>query len=396
MSDHARKKVLHIITRLDPGGSAENTVLCTELINPEIFDSSIITGPGLDGSGPPEKYLERLGDRIQVEPELVRPLQPANDFKAISRLKRSIKRIKPDIIHLHSAKAGTVGRVAAKFSWTRAKVIYTPHGHVFSGYGGSITNTIFTLIEKNLVKWSDAIVALTPDEIKEFELVGAGSPQKFCVIPSGVEVEKFFPDTDSRTNARENLGLNQDDLVVGFVGRLDPVKGPDLFLETVNLIHQKMPEVKFVIAGEGELRGSLHKREEELELYNNITWLGWREDTEAIYPAFDLFALTSRNEGQGRVLVESMATGIPHVAMNSGGVAEVVKDGETGILVPAEDIEAASDTIIKLLLNPALGKVMGKSGRKRAEENFSINVMISRLEQLYRGLLEGKTPKEIF
>lgn len=396
MKTGTRAVVLHVITRLDPGGSAENTVLSVERVDPSRYDSRILTGPGFSGTGPARSYVSRIRGRIILEPLLVRSIRPRSDMRAILALAHHFREIKPEILHLHSAKAGTLGRLAARKAQTDAKVIYTPHGHVFSGYGGRWAGRIFSQIEKSLVPFSDAVVGLTRDELHAFRIIGAGHPERFCVIPSGVELARYYRQPGARETFREELGIPKDGKVVGFVGRLDRVKGPDLFVDTAAEISRLMPDVSFIVVGDGVMRPDLEMRIVRSGLASRWRWLGWRQDTSQIYPAFDVLALTSRNEGQGRVLVEAMAAEVPTVAMASGGVPEVVVHGRTGFVVPGGSVKAAADAIVELLDNGELRAVMGAAGKQRAEERFTISLMIERLEKLYGGLLAGKTPAEIF
>jgi len=407
MPDNKRKiKILHVITRLDPGGSAENTVLSVERIDPGKFESHVITGLGLAGTGPPQRYSKRLQNKLSIIKHLVRSINPLKDIFALLELVSAISKIKPDVLHLHSAKSGTLGRIAAKLSFTRLKVIYTPHGHVFSGYGGSTASKVFTWVEKKLVPWSDAIVCLTLDEVRSFQETGAGYLEKFCVIPSGVDLFNYFPESDSRYSSsnlssdgiriRNEMGFSEKTPVIGFIGRLDYIKGPDIFLELAKEVRNLKPDAQFVMVGNGEMREKLDSIVKTLDIEDCVHFTGWKHNTHAYFHAFDIFVLTSRNEGQGRVLVEAMASERSIIAMNSGGVSEVIEDKVSGFLVPAGNIKAASLKIVELLANPQRRIELGLSGRKRAEENFSTEVMINRIENLYIGLTSGKTPAEIF
>lgn len=384
--------ILHVITRLDPGGSAENTVLCTERIAPERYHSVVLTGPGLTKKGPAEEYATRLGDRLFIEPTLVRDIEPKNDIKVIFRLMSWFKRLNPSIIHLHSAKSGAVGRVAARLSGNKAKVIYTPHGHVFSGYGGSTASSVFTKVEKTLANWGDAIVGLTHDELLAFREVGAGHPSRFCVVPSGVDVEKYYRKQEDGARIRDEFGIAHDIPVLGFIGRFEEVKGPDIFIETIGKIHANYPNAHFLAVGDGEMKPGLEKRAEELGLTGSITFTGWRSDVPEMLQAMDLLLLTSRNEGMGRVLVEALCTEVPVVAMISGGVWEVVQNGITGIHIKPGDIDTMVDETVTLLEDPDKRKAMGKAGCEDMKDRFSIDTMIERLEVLYDGLLWGGKP----
>ncbi|MCB2199757.1 glycosyltransferase family 4 protein [bacterium] len=390
-----RIRVVHIITRLDPGGSAENTVLSAERVDPDRFKSTVWTGPGISGEGPPLEYSDRLGLHLKVIHHLVRPIEPFLDLRALLVLVRRLRKSKPDILHLHSAKAGVLGRVAAKLARSKAKVIYTPHGHLFSGYGGQSASRLFGWIEKRLASFADAIVGLTQDEVREFLQHGAGSKEQFCVIPSGVELDPYLADDDSRATIRTELNIPDDAPVVGFIGRFAEVKGPDQALEVIAKAREEISALHFLFVGDGEMRSALESQAKKLGLDDIIHWTGWRKDVPHLLKAMDLFLLTSRNEGQGRVLVEAMATRLPVVAMATGGVSEVVMDGKTGVLTAAGDVEATATAVVELLGNRNVHHAFADAGRERAIKHFSLHVMIQRLERLYQGLLESRTPESI-
>jgi len=383
-----RPKILHIITRLDPGGSAENTVLTAERVAPDRFDSFVLTGLGLKGSGVPEEFANRLGERLLIEPLLVRPIQPLKDIRALIVLTLWCRRLKPAILHLHSAKAGALGRVAAKWAGIRAKVVYTPHGHVFSGYGSSGANQIFTWIEKHLARWTEAIICLTRDEMEAFLARNAGKPEQFYVIPSGVELQKYRSNLEVRQKLRQQYGLSEDTPVVGFIGRLTEVKGPDYFLDIAAIIHQKNPKTRFLIVGDGELKTQLHHQARRLQIEKALIWAGWHQNVAPFFNALDLLAVTSRNEGQGRVAVEAMAAELPVVTMDSGGIIHVVEDQKTGIVTELGNIQETAEAILKLLRDPAKRQRMGVAGYQRVQKDFSLEIMIERLEKLYLSIVK--------
>jgi len=390
-----KQKIMHLITRLDPGGSAENTVLSTELVNPDKFNSIVYTGPGLDRKGVSNEYVDRIGNRLTVLPNLLRPIRPHIDIFALFKLMTVLRKEKPDVLHLHSAKSGVIGRVAARLSFSKAKVIYTPHGHVFSGYGGDSANRLFAWIERTLAKWCEAIVGLTYDEIREFKAHNAGVDSQYCIIPSGVVLDEYLEKDENRDLFRKSLGFGRDDKVVGFIGRFEEVKGPDRFIEVANLLKKKDKNLRFLMVGDGSMKDQLIEKVMAYGLTDSITFTGWRKDIPQLMKAMDVFVLTSRNEGQGRVLVEAMACELPIVAMKSGGVSEVVEEGITGLLTTSGDIEATSYATSRLLTNPDRAEAMGEHGKVRAMEYFSVDVMIKRLEQLYSGLIENRKPSEI-
>jgi len=381
-----RIRVLHVITRLDPGGSAENTVLSVERVDPDRFDSYVWTGPGLHGGGPPEPYARRLHGRITVLPRLVRPIRPLKDLLAVFELTARLRRDPPGILHLHSAKAGALGRIAARLARYRGKTIYTPHGHIFSGYGGPLACRVFTFIEKWLAPQCDAIVGLTGDEVRQFLAHGAGQPGQFTVIPSGVEIDPFEAAVSARNRVRKQFGFSRKTPLIGFFGRFAPVKGPDQFIEVAARILRQVPKLRVLMVGDGPMLHALKRRAGELHLDEIITWTGWRSDIPELVAALDLLLNTSRNEGQGRVVVEAAAAGVPTVALANGGIGEVVVAGETGLLADHDDLEALADAAVRLLLDPRWRQRMGEAARKRAREKFSVEVMIAKLEELYTAL----------
>jgi glycosyltransferase involved in cell wall biosynthesis len=382
-----RSRVLHLITRLDPGGSAENTLLSAERVDPDRFDSYVWSGHGFEGSNVLDRARERIGDRLEVVPSLVRPIRPFRDLAAVSSLVRRFRFTRPDILHLHSAKAGAVGRVAARIARLTCPVVYTPHGHVFSGYGGSTASRLFTMIERVLAASTDVIVGLTPDEVRAFDSNGARPLRSFEVIPSGVPIEPYEAGARERKRVRTGLGVDGSTPLIGYVGRLTHVKGPDLFLEAARSIHAERPDVRFLIVGDGEMWEELTSRAGTSSIRDAVQWVGWRDDVPQLMGALDLLLLTSRNEGQGRVVVEAGAAGVPTVALNSGGVGEVIRPGVTGMLVAAGDIEALTKAVGMLLDDPARRKSMGEAAQARSRSQYSVDVMIHKLEQLYSRLL---------
>ncbi|MBD3166507.1 glycosyltransferase [bacterium] len=380
-------RILHIITRLDPGGSAENTVLSATRVNPSQFESIVLTGPGLEGNGPPDEYRERLGEKLLVEPTLRRDIDLQGDVRTFFRLAGWIRRLRPDLVHLHSAKAGALGRAASRLVRPRIPVVYTPHGHVFSGYGGSLANRVFTAVEVLLAPFTTRIIGLTTDERRAFLEHHAGRNHQFRVVPSGVEMRDDDASDEQRRRYRETWDINDDTPVVGFVGRLVEVKGPDHFLDAAALIHAKRPDTKFVIAGDGDMRGMLEQKALQLGLAEATVWTGWRADARDMLPAMDVLLLTSRNEGQGRVLVEAMAAKRPCVGLRSGGVGDVIVDGKTGFVVPYPDLRSAAHKTLTLLENPTLRQTMGEAGCRRAHTLFSVDYMIRRLEEVYEEVL---------
>jgi glycosyltransferase involved in cell wall biosynthesis len=387
------KKILHIITRLDMGGSAQNTLLsCKELCGK--YEIILVHGLSHEsGMSDLEKKIvedgvekvKRNGVKVIALPALVRSIRPVKDFKALISLVRLIFEEKPDIVHTHSSKSGILGRLAAKMTGV-PHIIHTPHGHVFYGHFGAFASRIFMWVEKIFSVFTDRIVALTDGEKNDYINLSVCPPEKLLKIHSGVDVKKFMQANGNRVEKRRSLGLDQNEAVIGFVGWLLPIKGPDYLLKAMDDVWHEHQEASLVLVGKGDMDVDLRAEARKKNANGKVKFLGWREDIDEIMPLFDMLVLPSLNEGMGRVLVEAMAAGKPVVASRVGGIPDLVRDGETGYLVPPADEEALANGIKKLLDDPANAKQMGLRGQEHCRQ-FSLEAMIAKLDALYSELI---------
>lgn len=368
--------VLHIITRLDPGGSSENTLITVAGLDRRRYRPFLMTGPSGGGV-----------DSILI-PHLGRNIQPLNDLLAFGEMYRRIRDGRYTIVHTHSSKAGILGRWAAWLAGVPI-IVHTPHGHVFYGYYGRIPSYLFILLEKLTACVTDRIIALTEHGIREHTERRIAPREKFASIHSGVELGRYTQPRPDPVMARKQLGLSPDWPVVGSVGRFEPVKGYDTLLRAAALLRAHQPKVQFLLAGEGEEEPRLKRLAEALGVEDRVVFLGWQEDIPEILSALDLFVLPSRNEGMGRALVQAMAMGKPIVATRVGGVPEVLGEGEAGLLVPPDDPVQLSQAIEQLLTDTELARQLGEAGERRAPA-YSAEKMVAEIESLYETLLRKK------
>jgi glycosyltransferase involved in cell wall biosynthesis len=329
--------------------------------------------------------VKRNGVKVIALPALVRSIRPVKDFKALISLVRLIFEEKPDIVHTHSSKSGILGRLAAKMTGV-PHIIHTPHGHVFYGHFGAFASRIFMWVEKIFSVFTDRIVALTDGEKNDYINLSVCPPEKLLKIHSGVDVKKFMQANGNRVEKRRSLGLDQNEAVIGFVGWLLPIKGPDYLLKAMDDVWHEHQEASLVLVGKGDMDVDLRAEARKKNANGKVKFLGWREDIDEIMPLFDMLVLPSLNEGMGRVLVEAMAAGKPVVASRVGGIPDLVRDGETGYLVPPADEEALANGIKKLLDDPANAKQMGLRGQEHCRQ-FSLEAMIAKLDALYSELI---------
>ena len=385
-------KIFHIITRLDMGGSAQNTLLtCLELSGK--FEMVLACGLSQESnmSDSEKEAVDRQIDNARVNgvrivqiPSLLRRISPLHDIRALYDLVGLIKAEKPDVVHTHTSKAGILGRLAAKIARV-STVVHTPHGHVFFGHFGPVLSRIFLWVERLIAPLTDRVVALTAGESKDYADLKLYPREKIAAIHSGVDVEKFKKVPVGAVEKKRSLGLEQKGLVVGFIGWLLPIKGPMHLLKAMEDVWRDHDDTSVVFIGKGDLDVDLRAEALKISANGRVNFLGWRSDIDEIMPVFDIFVLPSLNEGMGRVLVEAMAAGKPIVASNVGGIPDLVQHGYNGLLVPPGDEKALAAAIRQLIDDPDKAKIMGQRGRELCHQ-FSVESMVEKIDALYTEL----------
>jgi glycosyltransferase involved in cell wall biosynthesis len=384
------------------GGSAQNTLLTALSHDPQRCSLILIKGStGESAMTEAEGQLvisqlanaEKLGIEVIDLPSLVRRISPVNDLKAFISIFLLLRRSKPDIVHTHTSKAGILGRLAAWLARVPT-IIHTPHGHVFYGHFGRLLSRIFLQMEKLLGKITHHHIALTPEEGNDYLNLGVAKSKNISVIHSGVDLNCFKRSATESNPKRNELGISADSLVVGYVGWLIPIKGVTYLVDAMAEVVQLHPNSLLVLVGKGDEKGEeeikLRERVASLGLTDRVRFLGWRPDVDEIMPCFDIFVLPSLNEGMGRVLVEAMAAGLPIVATRVGGIPDLVKHGENGLLVPPANAGALERAISDLLSDKARRKRMGETGKKMCRP-YSIEAMVEKIDDLYSRLVEERS-----
>lgn len=384
-----KTKVIHVITRFDKGGSAENTFLTVKGLDKDKYEVILIRGlaeeslMGREEAAAVERNLrdaEKNGVKVITINELVRNIHPLNDLKALFALIRVFKNEKPRIVHTHTSKAGILGRWAAFLAKVEI-IAHTPHGHVFWGYFNKWKTACFIMLERLSALITDKIITLTEQEKKDHLRFKIAFDEKFTVIHSGVDLTSFSELRINAATMRERLGIPPEAIVVGTAGRLTPIKGQRYLLETAAVISPLNPDLFFIFLGDGELAPDLSTMATSLGI-KNVMFLGWREDVSEVMSTFDIFVLPSLNEGMGKVLIEAMALGKPIVASNVGGIPDLVVHNHNGLLVPPANVKGLLDGINVLLHDPAKRKEMGDRGKVVAAD-YSAAAMILEIERLY-------------
>jgi glycosyltransferase involved in cell wall biosynthesis len=271
-------------------------------------------------------------------------------------------------------------------------VLHVFHGHVFYGYFGRVQTRVYVGLERLMARLSDRIVTLSASQQRDIaQVYRIAPPDKVVMVPLGFDLTAF---ADARRmeggHLRTTLGLSADVPLVGFVGRLTGVKNPVLFVEAAPYVLDRVPDAHFVLVGEGELRAEVERQIAELGLASRIHLAGWQRDMPAVYAALDALALTSLNEGTPVTAIEALAAGVPVVATAVGGVADVVRDGQSGLLVPPSDAQALAASIADLLVSPERGQALAQDGQRDVLARFGRERLIADIESLYQTVLEEK------
>jgi glycosyltransferase involved in cell wall biosynthesis len=296
-----------------------------------------------------------------------------------------IKKLNPDIVHTNCSKAGVLGRLAAVAAG-RKLVVHTTHGHLFYGYYNSLLTRLIVLTEQLMAPLAKRIVLLTDRSIEEHVSRGIGRRDKFVVISPGIDVSSYGPNPETKKHFRKELNIGEDVKVIGWAGRLTRIKSPQTFLEAAAIVKDRQPGVHFALLGEGELEGQLRHMAGSLGLGDSMTFLGKENGIRNFLASIDLFALTSANEGLGLVLLEAMASGLPVIATDVGGVPEVLEGGRAGLLVRPEDPLSLARCMLSLLKNKEVTRDLVRKGRDRAAV-YSEENTLEQYINLYRELL---------
>ena len=379
-------RILRVIARLNIGGPARHVILLSAKLDPIRYSTLLLTGQ----EAPAEGNMGSLAKSLAVEPRVItglgREISLWRDLLAWIELYRWCVRYRPHIVHTHTAKAGVLGRLAARAARVPV-IVHTYHGHVFQGYFSPLKTRFFLAIERWLGRSTDRLIAVSEAVRQDLLRLGIGTPERLVVIPLGLNLDPFLMCENLRGQLRAELGLHPDTPLVGIVARLVPIKAHDVFLKAAARVCTRFPQSRFLLVGDGERLEELRMLVERLHLREQVLFLGWRQDLDRVLADLDVVVLTSRNEGSPVCLIEAMAAARPVVSTRVGGVGDVVDDGITGCLVDVDRPDDVADAIVELLGDQERRRAMGEAGRRRVDPRFSIDRLVSDMDRLYGQLL---------
>ena len=406
-------RILHINNRFNLGGPTHNLAYLARYMPPD-FKTLLIGGPA-EGSEASSNYmLEAMGVEAMIIPEMHRAISLGQDLSAYRRIKQVIREFKPDIVHTHAAKAGAVGRMAASDLCVKG-VVHTFHGHVFHSYFGPVRTSVFKNLERFLATRSSRIIAIS-DKQKQ-ELVDDHricAAEKVSVIPLGLDLDRFKQDQEAkRALFRKVYGVADDEVALGIIGRLVPVKNHTLFLKALKYVQDRTGrKVRAFIVGDGEEREQLGEATLKLGMsramapgFNghgfghgvngkpivtaaDVTFTSWIKEVDYVHAGVDVVVLTSFNEGTPVSLIEAQAAARPVVSTKVGGIENVVLQGVTGLLSPNGDVEALGRNLLKVVEDEALRNKLSGAGRAHVAERFHYTRLVKETASLYYELLK--------
>lgn len=413
MSDIRLAKVIRIIARLNVGGPAKHVVWLTAGLR-ESFDTLLVAGSVPEGEEDMSYFAEHAGVSPLYFQEMSREVS-LNDAVTVWKLFRLFLQLRPDIVHTHTAKAGTVGRSAGfLYRWLtpgaligkprQCKFVHTYHGHVFHSYYNRRRTRVFLAIERLLARLvTDRLIVVSKQQSIEIgEKFRVGRPGQLKVIPLGLDLDIFADHSSRRAKFRHELCIPDHTILIGIVGRLTEIKNHEMFLNVVARLKATDPAcrrqgaLRFIVIGDGALRQNLESQRQTLGLDADVIFVGSRTDPEYFYPALDVVALTSKNEGTPLTLIEAMANARPVVATSVGGVVDllgdVIEDGpykvcKRGLSVAPGDEAAFVAALSRIIRDRSLQKELGSRGLEFVEVNYSKERLFEDIKGLYGELL---------
>ncbi len=373
-----KRKVFHVITKLELGGAQKVTLMILERLPRDRYELGLITGP----EGILVDWANQIPDLTRFWiPNFVREVRPIQDLITLLKLWGLFRRERPHIVHTHSSKAGILGRLAARLAGVPI-IFHTYHGFGFNDFQPQLIKTFYIWLERLIAKVTDQTVMVSYANAKRAEDSGIVPNNDWILCRAAISLEQFMQPGPRRTKLRE-WNVPENRVVAGMVACFKPQKSPLDFVEVAARVLKETDRVHFIMAGDGELRPAIEARIRDLGISSHITLLGWQKDMPEVYRNLDVVVLTSLWEGLPCVFSEAMAAGLPIVATQVDGAREAIIDGDNGFLHGPHDVEGMAKSVLKLVENPALREAMGSRGKSRVSE-FDIDTSVRALESAYQ------------
>lgn len=392
-------KILRIINRFNIGGPTYNVAYLTKYM-PTEYETLLVGGMPEASEEGSAHVLADLGIEPVLIGDMKREIGLRDDYAAYRKLRYIIHKFKPDIVHTHASKAGALGRLAARNEGVPL-IVHTFHGHVFHSYFGKAKTYFFKSVERGLARSTDRIIAISERQKEELTVDHKiCSPDKVSVVPLGFDLTKFWTDQDlKRAEFRARYHLDEDDIAVGIIGRLVPVKNHVMFLEAARkVLAQTTKKVRFFVIGDGESREMLIEKSKAIQLdtvylpngqAHSVTFTSWIKDADWAMAGLDIVALTSFNEGTPVSLIEAQAASRAIVSTRVGGIENIVQEGKSALLSQNDNADQFAQNLLSIIENDDLRHDMCSYGKGFVEKRFHYTRLVDDMSNLYSSLLAG-------
>jgi len=379
-------KIIEIIARMNIGGPALHLCQLMEGLRGRAnFDMTLIHGRVAEGEGSMMHEAEKRNLKSIYVPELSREISPLMDLISVGKVFIAICKLRPSVVHTHTAKAGMIGRLVTCI-FPDIKVIHTYHGTVFHGYGyGKLKTAFFLFLEKTLARISDRIVVLSKSLKMEMVERGIARGSRFVTIPLGFDFAPFEqPSTDIASDHGIKAELKEK-TIIGFVGRLEFVKQPNFIIELAEHSKKTNESFHFVLVGDGTLMAPLKQEVKKKHLGEFVTFLGWQEDVSQFYSEFDVLMMCSNNEGTPVVIIEAMAAKCPVVSNDVGGIGDILEGESGGLIVETKSAESYFD---KFRIIMKSREHFAEQASRHVRNHFSLEKMLDSYQKIYVSIAE--------
>ena len=380
-------RIINVVTRLNIGGSSPPIISLAAGLPQYGHESLLVVGTPSAAEGSMNADAERAGVELFHVPELQRDPDALKDMSALKSLVKLFRRRRPDVVGTHLSKAGALGRVAARIAGVRV-IVHTYHAKAFYVFDQRWKEQATILSERVLTRLGSGSIVVSEKQKRDFVNLRIDSPGRLRVVRYGLKLERYLEAPSLPHTLREEIGLPPASRLVGVVGRLVNMKGQEVFIRAAVTLARQFDDLFFVLVGDGDDRPRYETLVDELRLRDRVIFLGWRRDVPSVLGNFDVVVLPTVNDFEGTPLavIEALAANRPVVATDVGGVSEVIRDGETGLLVPVRDEGAIVRAVAAMLSNSAQASEMAERGRHLVSQRYREADMISETEKYYREL----------
>lgn len=371
-----KKRIMHISQA--NGGVAKYLQMLFKYMDKDKYENILVY---------PNQYSDEkesfvgLADKIEFI-DMYREINCIKDAKSVCQIYKIVKKYNPDLIYVHSSKAGALGRIANML--IDKPIIYNPHGWAFNMKVSNKKKYIYILVEKVLTKVCDKIIAISEQEKRSAINNRICKENKIQVIFNGIDIEEYENSIINKNSFRKKLNISDDSIVIGMVGRISEQKAPDIFIKVAAKIKDRLPNAFFIIVGDGDERKQIEKLINKLNMRDSVLITGWVKNSYEYIQAFDVAMLLSRWEGFGLAIAEYMICEVPVIATNIDAIPNLITNNENGILVEVDNISEIFNGVIRIVEDKEFSEYIIKNAKLKILKEFDVRRVALEHQSIFR------------